>query len=131
MAAINYIEVMLLLDGPEAQLAGVFGLSPDWRCTPGHALPREPRSAYFIGDGEKVVSWAGVESPMEMKKGAGASPLFVIDTPKPVTESRIGSGHPGKPILYVAELRANRMPCSEIRPGTDELIESTAVRYWK
>jgi hypothetical protein len=34
-----------------------------------------------------------------MKKGAGASPLFVIDAPKPVTESRIGSGHPGKPIL--------------------------------
>ena len=39
----------------------------------------------------------------KMKKGAGASPLFVIDAPKPVTESRIGSGHPGKPILYVAE----------------------------
>ena len=37
--------------------------------------------------------------PIEMKKGAGASPLFVIDAPTPVTESRIGSGHPGKPIL--------------------------------
>ncbi len=34
-----------------------------------------------------------------MKKGAGASPLFSIDAPKPVAESRIGSGHPGKPIF--------------------------------
>ena len=36
---------------------------------------------------------------LEIEKGAGASPLFLIDAPKPVTESRIGSGHPGKPIL--------------------------------
>jgi len=43
--------------------------------------------------------FSGQEKPQEMKKGAGASPLLVIDAPKPVTESRIGSGHPGKPIL--------------------------------
>jgi hypothetical protein len=29
------------------------------------------------------------------------APFFLIDAPKPVTESRIGSGHPGKPILLV------------------------------
>ena len=27
------------------------------------------------------------------------APFFIIDAPKPVTESRIGSGHPGKPIF--------------------------------
>src|SRR3979411_3251375 len=62
-----------------------------------------------------------------MKKGAGASPLFVIDAPKPVTESRIGSGHPGKPILYVTNQRANRMPAVSVPQGATELIESTAV----
>jgi hypothetical protein len=34
------------------------------------------------------------------KEGAGAGPLFIIDAPKPETESRFGSGHPGKPILF-------------------------------
>jgi hypothetical protein len=27
------------------------------------------------------------------------APFFSIDAPKPVTESRFGSGHPGKPIF--------------------------------
>ena len=35
-----------------------------------------------------------------MKKGAGASPLFELTPQKTGTESRFGSGHPGKPILY-------------------------------
>jgi hypothetical protein len=51
---------------------------------------------------------------VEMKKGAGASPLFVIDAPKPVTESRIGSGHPGKPIFYVTNQRANHVPATDV-----------------
>ena len=33
------------------------------------------------------------------KGGLVQAPSFSIDAPKPVTESRIGSGHPGKPIL--------------------------------
>ena len=33
------------------------------------------------------------------KRGPVQAPLFIIDAPKPVTESRIGSGHPGKPIF--------------------------------
>ncbi len=35
----------------------------------------------------------------KQEKGAGASPLLTIDAPKPATESRVGSGHPGKPIF--------------------------------
>jgi hypothetical protein len=33
------------------------------------------------------------------KRGPVQAPFFIIDAPKPVTESRIGSGHPGKPIF--------------------------------
>ena len=40
-----------------------------------------------------------INLPPKRKKGAGASPLFLIDAPKPVTESRVGTGHPGKPIF--------------------------------
>jgi hypothetical protein len=72
---------------------------------------------------------AGPNRAGEMKKGAGASPLFVIDAPKPVTESRIGSGHPGKPILYVDNQRANRMPAMIVPRGIVELIETTAVSF--
>jgi hypothetical protein len=64
---------------------------------------------------------------IEMKKGAGASPLFVIDAPKPVTESRIGSGHPGKPIFYVTNQRANHVPATDVPEGASEAIESTTV----
>jgi hypothetical protein len=46
----------------------------------------------------QVNGFSEPERPLEMKKGAGASPLLVIDAPKPVTESRFGAGHPGKPI---------------------------------
>src|SRR5260370_39806067 len=64
-----------------------------------------------------------------MKKGAGASPLFVIDAPKPETESRFGPGHPGKPILYVDIQRANRMPAMIVPRETLDLIETTAVSF--
>ena len=64
-----------------------------------------------------------------MKKGAGASPLFVIDAPKPVTESRIGSGHPGKPIFYVTEQRANRMPGNAFLLGPVEFTQNTKVNF--
>ena len=33
------------------------------------------------------------------KRGPVQAPFFIIDAPKPVTESRVGSGHPGKPIF--------------------------------
>jgi hypothetical protein len=58
------------------------------------------------------------EKRPEVKKGAGASPLFLIDAPKPVTESRIGSGHPGKPIFCVTNQRANHMPAGVVPSGT-------------
>jgi hypothetical protein len=52
------------------------------------------------------------KSGQKSEKGAGASPLlFLIDAPKPETESRFGSGHPGKPIFFkVAKRRASGMP---------------------
>ena len=49
-----------------------------------------------------------------MRKGAGASPLFRTDPPKPESQSRLGSGHPGKPILFVAMGRANGVPVVEL-----------------
>ena len=48
---------------------------------------------------ERRTNHPGQKSP-RTKKGAGASPLFLrTDPPKPKTQSRLGSGHPGKPIL--------------------------------
>jgi hypothetical protein len=38
------------------------------------------------------------------------APSLSIDAPKPVTESRIGSGHPGKPIFLVDREGANQLP---------------------
>src|SRR5262249_39517249 len=38
-------------------------------------------------------------SSQKRKRGPVQAPFFIIDAPKPVTESRIGSGHPGKPIF--------------------------------
>jgi hypothetical protein len=51
--------------------------------------PREPLTNHF-------------EHPQtEMKKGAGASPLFPrTDPPNTETQSRLGFGHPGKPIFF-------------------------------
>jgi len=77
----------------------------------------------------KLERVAGPERAGEMKKGAGASPLFVIDAPKPVTESRIGSGHPGKPIFYVNNQRANRMPAAIVPREAADLIETMAVSF--
>ncbi len=79
---------------------------------------------------EGRTDWVGGKKNVEMKKGAGASPLFVIDAPKPVTESRIGSGHPGKPIFYVTNRRANHMPAAGVPREASESIESTAVSVW-
>jgi hypothetical protein len=47
------------------------------------------------------VGWIDAERGMNQKwkKGAGASPLFELTPQKPETESRFGSGHPGKPIF--------------------------------
>jgi hypothetical protein len=46
-----------------------------------------------------------------MKKGGWCKPPFRIDAPKTGTESRFGSGHPGKPISFkVAKRRASVMP---------------------
>ena len=56
------------------------------------------------------------------------APFILIDAPKPVTESRIGSGHPGKPILYVGSRRATGMPGSNVVSMRGQLIETTAFR---
>jgi len=50
----------------------------------------------------------------KMKKGTGASPLFRTDPPKPESQSRLGSGHPGKPILFVGMDRANGVPAARL-----------------
>jgi hypothetical protein len=67
-----------------------------------------------LSDLVRRVGWNEGEEKKEIrksKKGAGASPLFIIDAPKPVPESRFGSGHPGKPIFFkVAKRRASVVP---------------------
>ncbi len=94
----------------------------------------QPWTTDSAGDYRTVVllaaaKWSACWRTPEMKKGAGASPLFVIDAPKPETESRFGPGHPGKPILYVDIQRANRMPAMIVPRETLDLIETTAVRF--
>src|SRR5260370_15166244 len=64
----------------------------------------------------------------KIRKGGWCKPPFIIDAPKPATESRIGSGHPGKPIFYVENQRANRMPAKSVPQETIDLIEITAAR---
>src|SRR5260370_26250805 len=65
----------------------------------------------------------------KIRKGGWCKPPFIIDAPKPATESRIGSGHPGKPIFYVENQRANRMPAKRVPQETIDLIEITAVSF--
>ena len=52
-------------------------------------------------------------APKKRKRGPVQAPFFIIDAPKPVTESRIGSGHPGKPI-FVKLSRKEQVSCQGI-----------------
>jgi hypothetical protein len=64
------------------------------------------------------------------KKGAGASPLFLItDPPKPESQSRLGSGHPGKPIFLTSlpYWRANGVPACNRKFTIKDLHETTGV----
>lgn len=57
------------------------------------------------------------------------APFFIIDAPKPVTESRIGSGHPGKPI-FVKYTKKEQVSCQGfwICPDLWKVTETTEVR---
>src|SRR5713226_3508899 len=85
-------EVRPLRDSPEASPSSPLRMI---RSGLRSASAEDRRRSWAKG----LLAGLGEKKKVEMKKGAGASPLFVIDAPKPVTESRIGSGHPGKPIL--------------------------------
>jgi len=65
---------------------------------------RRPRSCAPEAAPKFLKNRACVE---KRKRGPVQAPLFIIDAPKPVTESRIGSGHPGKPI-FVSGLRRSK-----------------------
>jgi hypothetical protein len=69
------------------------------------------------------------KSAQKCKEGAGASPLFIIDAPKPETESRFGSGHPGKPIFFkVVYTRASGMPGANRNKFGSHCVECMRVR---
>src|SRR5260370_31490533 len=82
--------------------------------------PKEARTGAAAG------AKACTSCSKKIRKGGWCKPPFIIDAPKPATESRIGSGHPGKPIFYVENQRANRMPAKSVPQETIDLIEITA-----
>ena len=47
------------------------------------------------------------------------SPFSRTDPPKPESQSRLGSGHPGKPILFVDWDRANGVPVATLGSGVN------------
>jgi hypothetical protein len=47
------------------------------------------------------------------------SPFSRTDPPKPESQSRLGSGHPGKPILFVDWDRANGVPVTTLGSGVN------------
>jgi hypothetical protein len=57
---------------------------------------------------------------------------FLIDAPKPETESRFGSGHPGKPI-FLKLLREEQVLCqaSVWQKFEFKVVESTKVSLRK
>jgi len=56
----------------------------------------------------EVAEWMGTGVMPQMKKGAGASPLFVIDAPNRSPSRGSVPATPGKPIFLVNKQRANR-----------------------
>src|SRR5437879_12137002 len=64
----------------------------------------------------------------QRKRGPVQAPFSIIDAPKPVTESRIGSGHPGKPI-FVACVWGEQVSCQGFWVCSDlgKVTESTEV----
>src|SRR5260370_20982515 len=83
--------------------------------------PKEARTGAAAG------AKACTSCSKKIRKGGWCKPPFIIDAPKPATESRIGSAHPGEPIFYVENQRANRMPAKSVPQATIDLIEITAA----
>jgi hypothetical protein len=69
---------------------------------------------------------------LENEKGAGASPLFYrTDPPKPKSQSRLGFGHPGKPILLLLGWKiANGVPGMALFSIENQVAEIRGVRGW-
>ena len=63
----------------------------------------------------------------EIKKGAGASPLLSTDPPKTRTQSRLCSGHPGKPIFLFAGVECK----SDASAGSNRRFEFIRLKQWE
>ena len=53
--------------------------------------------------------------PGKRKRGLVQAPFFLrTDPPKPETQSRLGSGHPGKPIFFNSVAVGESKPCASV-----------------
>jgi hypothetical protein len=57
-------------------------------------------------------------SQPENEKGGWCKPPSSLrtDPPKPDTQSRLGSGHPGKPIFFDSVIVKESKPCASVSP---------------